>query len=95
MRYINSLKLTNLCIENNILGEVEGKIPVYRKGVRKKKRKNGKTPGWIVKPGWYLTDKDIFAKELMHSKKGQKIAISALNKKGIKFDLTDIPLLNI
>ena len=69
MNYINALKLINTCIEHNLLHEENGGVFVYRKATPKSKE------------GWYLTDKDILAKELMKDKNGQETLISALKEK--------------
>jgi len=71
MIYINALNLINLAIENEILEELEAKVPVYM------------AAGTNNKEGWYLIDKDNLSKELMNDKKGQESLILALNDKGV------------
>lgn len=73
MIYINALELINVSVENNILKEKEGKIFVYRAGTPKSKA------------GWYLSEKDFVAKELMNNEKGQRLLISALKEKNVDF----------
>jgi hypothetical protein len=73
MAYIDALKLINLAIENDLLGEQEGKVFVYRAATSRSEE------------GWYLDDKDIVAKELMNDEKGQKTIIEVLKEKGVSF----------
>lgn len=82
MIYINALELINVCVENEILQEVNGGVPVYRKA----------TP--THKEGWYLTDKDLLAKELMQDTTGQNILITELKRKGVEFTPTDYSWMN-
>lgn len=82
MIFINALELINQCIEHNLLKEEDGKVFVYRNGTEKHKE------------GWYLTDKDILAKELMQDKEGQEILISALKEKNIEYTPTDFSWLS-
>lgn len=77
MRYIDALKLINLCVQNNILKEIKGNILLYREG----------TPN--SKEGWYLTDKDIVAKELMKDEEGQKKLVLELKKRNVEFIIKD------
>lgn len=73
MKYINALELINIALENNILTERDGGILVYREASHTNCE------------GWYLTEKDILAKELMSSEEGQKVIISALKKKNVEY----------
>ncbi|MDF2880247.1 MAG: hypothetical protein K0R54_804 [Clostridiaceae bacterium] len=73
MIYINAIELINLCIEHDILKEENGEVPVYRQGTPKSKE------------GWYLTDKDTLAKELMNDEDGQNMLISVLKEKNVEF----------
>ena len=77
MIYLNALELINEAVKNDILEEKEGQILVYRKGTSQSKE------------GWYLSDKDIVAKELMNDEKGQGLLISALKQKNVEFKPTD------
>lgn len=71
MKYIDSLNLINLCIKHNILNTVDKKVLVYRK-------KSKHFP-----EGWYATDKDLLAKELMKDEVGQNALISVLKNKNV------------
>lgn len=75
MRYIDALKLINVCIEHNILKEQDGCIFTYRNGTKTRKE------------GWYLTPKDILASELRSDIKGQEILLSTLKGMGINFNM--------
>lgn len=77
MIYINALELIDLCIEHSLLKEKNDKVFIYR----------AETPN--SKEGWYLTDKDTVAKELMNDKAGQKTLINALKEKGVEFKPTN------
>jgi len=73
MIYIDALQLLETCLKNGILEGKDDKIYVYRKGTEKSKA------------GWYLSDKDTVAKELMEAEEGQKMLSEALKKKGANF----------
>lgn len=73
MRYIDSLKLINLALENNILKQKEDNICVYRNATLNSKE------------GWYLTPKNDLAQELMNDEEGQKFLIKALKDINIDF----------
>lgn len=76
MFYIHALELINLAIEHEILIEQDGGVVVYRDASE------------TMKEGWYLEDKNTLAHELMESKEGQDIIISALKEKNVEFKPT-------
>lgn len=73
MKYIDALKLINLCLEEKILHEKEKHVCVY-KGASN-----------TYPEGWYLVDKYMLAHELMRDEKGQNILMSKLKEKEIDF----------
>lgn len=82
MIYINALELINLCVKNGILQERDGEIFTYRSGTPKSKE------------GWYLTDKDLVAKEVMNDEDAQNQLIAALKEKNVEFTPTDFSWLS-
>lgn len=73
MRYIDALKLIQLCIASGILKTKNDGILVYRaKGVSSPE-------------GWYVVKPEDLAQELMRSEEGQKALTEALKKDDIIF----------
>jgi hypothetical protein len=78
MIFIHVLELIDLCVKNDILQDMDGNIPVYRKGTDK------------CNEGWHLTEKHRLAQELMKDDGGQKALISALKGKNVEFIPSDV-----
>lgn len=73
MKYIDALKLINLCIENKLLNVVEGKVAIYRR------------KGKVKKEGWYLIEKEFLSQELMNDEYGIKYLTNKLKELGVNF----------
>ena len=82
MKYIDSINLINLAIENDLIISIDEDILVYRKASDTKPE------------GWYIDSKEQIAHELMNDKKGQETIINSLKQIGVEFKKFDFDSLN-
>ena len=71
MRFIDALNLIELCVEHEVLAEIDGGIAVYRNGTE------------TSPEGWYLERKEDVAQELMHDPEGITLLTAKLEELGV------------